>query len=62
MDRNLYKIITDDELANQIANSTFLSVNTVKGKCLNMLVKNNKRNCNIGDILLSKELKKIGDD
>ena len=62
MDRNLYKIITDDELANQIANSTFLSVNTVKGKCLNMLVKNNKRNYNIGDILLSKELKKIGDD
>lgn len=59
MDRNLYEIITDDELANQIANSTFLSSNTVKSKCLDMLTKNGKVNCNIGDILLSKELKKL---
>ena len=59
MDRNLYQIIIDDELANQIANSTFLSVNTVRGKCLHMLTKNGKANCNIGDILLSKELKKL---
>lgn len=59
MDRNLYEIITDDELANQIANSTFLSSNTVKSKCLDMLTKNGKANCNIGDILLSKELKKL---
>ena len=59
MDRNLYEIITDDGLANQIANSTFLSSNTVKSKCLNILTKNGKANCNIGDILLSKELKKL---
>lgn len=59
MDEYLYQIITNNELANQIANSTFLPVNTVKGKCLNMLVKNNKINRNIGDILLSKELKKL---
>lgn len=59
MDRNLYEIITDDELANQIANSTFLSSNTVKEKCLNIATNKNKEKCNIGDILLSKELKKI---
>ena len=59
MDRNLYQIVVDDELANQIANSTFLSSNTVKSKCLDMLTKNGKANCNIGDILLSKELKKL---
>lgn len=59
MDRNLYEIITDDELANQIANSTFLSSNTVKEKCLNIATNKNKKKCNIGDVLLSKELKKI---
>lgn len=59
MDRNLYKIITDDELANQIANSTFLSSNTVKEKCLNIATNKNKEKCNIGDMLLSKELKKL---
>lgn len=59
MDRNLYEIITDDELANQIANSTFLSSNTVKEKCLNIATNKNKEKCNIGDILLSKELKKL---
>lgn len=59
MDRNLYEIITDDELANQIANSTFLSSNTVKEKCLNITTNKNKEKCNIGDILLSKELKKL---
>lgn len=59
MDRNLYEIITDDELANQIANSTFLSSNTVKEKCLNIATNKNKEKCNIGDILLLKELKKI---
>lgn len=59
MDRNLYEIITDDELTNQIANSTFLSSNTVKEKCLNIATNKNKEKCNIGDILLSKELKKL---
>lgn len=59
MDRQMYEIITNDELANQIANSTFLSSNTVKSKCLDMLTKNGKVNCNIGDVLLSKELKKL---
>lgn len=59
MDEYLYQIITNNELANQIADSTFLSVNTVRGKCLHMLTKNGKTNCNIGDILLSKELKKL---
>lgn len=59
MDRHMYQIITDDELANQIANSTFLSSNTVKEKCLNIATNKNKEKCNIGDILLSKELKKL---
>lgn len=59
MDRQMYEIITDDELANQIANSTFLSSNTVKEKCLNIATNKNKEKCNIGDILLSKELKKL---
>lgn len=59
MDRYMYKIITDDELANQIANSTNLPINTVKEKCLNIATNKNKERCNIGDILLSKELKKL---
>ena len=59
MDRHMYKIITDDELANKIANSTFLSSNTVKEKCLNIATNKNKKKCNIGDMLLSKELKKL---
>lgn len=59
MDRHMYKIITDDELANQIANSTNLPINTVKEKCLNIATNKNKERCNIGDILLSKELKKL---
>ncbi len=59
MDRHMYKIITDDKLANQIANSTNLPINTVKEKCLNIATNKNKERCNIGDILLSKELKKL---
>ena len=59
MDRHMYKIITNNELANQIANSTNLPINTVKEKCLNIATNKNKERCNIGDILLSKELKKL---
>lgn len=59
MDEYLYKIITNNELANQIANSTNLPINTVKEKCLNIATNKNKERCNIGDILLSKELKKL---
>lgn len=59
MDKDTYSIITNDELANQIANSTNLPINTVKEKCLNIATNKNKERCNIGDILLSKELKKL---